>query len=380
MKAHITFFQVDNGDMTLIELESGRTILVDTNIRAAADDPDDGTPDVAEKLRDKLKRDDHGRLYVDAFLLSHPDKDHCTGLERHFHLGAPSDWSKNADKIFIREVWSSPIVFRRASREHVLCGDAKAFTAEARRRVRRFREIGASVSEGDRILILGEDEDGKTDDLTSILVRTNELFSKVDGYQDSSLSVRLLAPLPKCADESEEEALAKNRSSTILHFTIAADGNLAACRYLTGGDAEVGIWERLWREHSSCASWLQYDLLLSPHHVSWHSLSYDSWGELREKAKVSAEARNALAQARAGAVIVGSSKSIADDDIDPPCIRAKREYQDIASGKGGSFKCVADYPDSLEFEIVKEGPMVKTRNKAAGIITGGIGSQPYAHG
>ena len=43
MTAVITFFSVGNGDMTLIELESGKTILIDVNIRAAADDPDDST-------------------------------------------------------------------------------------------------------------------------------------------------------------------------------------------------------------------------------------------------------------------------------------------------------------------------------------------------
>ena len=36
MAANITFFPVDNGDMTLITLESGRTILVDVNIRLRA--------------------------------------------------------------------------------------------------------------------------------------------------------------------------------------------------------------------------------------------------------------------------------------------------------------------------------------------------------
>ena len=35
MTATITFFPVDNGDMTLIELESGRKILMDVNIRVA---------------------------------------------------------------------------------------------------------------------------------------------------------------------------------------------------------------------------------------------------------------------------------------------------------------------------------------------------------
>ena len=97
MPAKITFFPVDNGDMTLLQLESGRTILIDVNIRAAADDPDDDTPDVAKMLRGRLKPDDEGRLFVDAFLLSHPDQDHCVGLRKHFHLGPPATWSKTAD-------------------------------------------------------------------------------------------------------------------------------------------------------------------------------------------------------------------------------------------------------------------------------------------
>ena len=50
----IRFFPVGNGDMTLVVFESGRKLLIDMNIRTAADDPDDDTPDVAEELRGYL--------------------------------------------------------------------------------------------------------------------------------------------------------------------------------------------------------------------------------------------------------------------------------------------------------------------------------------
>src|SRR6266496_214590 len=238
MAATISFFPVGNGDMTLIKLESGRTILIDIKICGAADDPDDSTPDVANMLRDRLQRDASGRLYVDTFLLSHPDEDHCAGLVSHFHLGPPGDWSKSDDKIFIREIWSSPIVFRRASKVMSLCDDAKAFTAEARRRVQRFRESRGAVSDGDRILILGEDENGKTDDLYAVLVKVDDTFSRINGQQDATVSIRLLAPSGK-RDEDEEEHRAKNRSSTILQISLVGGGIADKCRFLTGGDAEV---------------------------------------------------------------------------------------------------------------------------------------------
>ena len=68
MVAKVTFFPIGNGDMTLVEFESGRKVLIDMNIRAAADDPDDDTLDVAKELRDRLTRDAKGRLYLDALL------------------------------------------------------------------------------------------------------------------------------------------------------------------------------------------------------------------------------------------------------------------------------------------------------------------------
>lgn len=353
----ILFFPVGNGDMTLIRLESGHTILIDVKIRASADDPNDTAPDVAKQLRRRLSRDDMGRLFVDAFLLSHPDQDHCTGLEKHFHLGAPETWSESANKILIRELWSSPMVFRRASRRLVLCDDAKAFHREARRRVECWRLHGGDPAPGNRVLILGEDEHGKTDDLTSILVKVGESFSRVNG-EESSMHARLLAPFPPSKDEHEEELHTKNNSSTILNFMFRAGANLDACRFLTAGDAEVVIWERLWGRYGRHSDWLWYDLLLSPHHCSWHSLSHDSWSEEGENAMVSKDARNALSQARNGAVIVASSKAIKDDGSDPPCIRAKREYKSILKAVKGSFVCVGEpenSPDIVEFEITRGG-------------------------
>lgn len=386
MTAQLSFFPVGNGDMTLVQTEGGNRMLIDMNIRSAADDPDDDTPDVAAKLRDKLVRDAAGRLYVDVLLLSHPDEDHCRGLRRHFHLGPPDEWSKSADKIVIREIWSSPMVFRRASRRHVLCEDARAFNAEARRRVRVFRDTPWNVGDGDRILILGEDEDGKTDDLKAILVRVDHQFSRVNGQHDHSMTALLLAPLPT-DDGDDEEVLSKNNSSTILRFSLSGAGIADKCRFLTGGDAEVAIWEKLWQRHSRRADWLSYDILLSPHHCSWHSLSYDSWSEMREDAEVSEDARSALSQTRSGAPIVASSNPIEDDDNDPPCIRAKREYEAIASDSAGTFECVgerpsAKSPDLMEFEVGAHGLRLTSALMTAPAVfaPGTIGQQPHLHG
>jgi hypothetical protein len=160
-------------------------------------------------------------------------------------------------------------------------------------------------------------------------------------------------------------------------------GGTTAARYMFGGDAEVAIWERVWDYNEKQSDRLAYDVLIAPHHCSWHSLSEDSWSELGEKVKVSPKARKALGQARSGALILASSKKITDGDSDPPCVRAKREYEDILSPKKGEFRCIADGSgdDPLVIEVLAAGPKIKRAAFAATVATGtGIGSQPFAHG
>ena len=55
---------------------------------------------------------------------------------------------------------------------------------------------------------------------------------------------------------------------------------------------------------------------------------------------------------------MASSKAIKDDDSDPPCIRAKWEYEAIIGRVNGSFKCVGEpesNPGIVEFEITRVG-------------------------
>ena len=384
MPVETSHFKVANGDMSLMKTNSGRFILIDINIGTSADDENEDAPNVGAQLRDALDRDGDGRLFVDAFMLTHPDMDHCSGLENHFHLGKIEDWSAEDDKIVIREMWSSPIVFKRASSSNKLCADAKAWATEARRRVEMFRQ-DEDIEDGSRILILSEDADGKTDDLTDILIKTGETISVICGETDDSFKAILLAPLSITDDEDEEELLSKNNSSVITQFTLAIDGTENAAQYLYGGDAEVVIWEKIWAEYSATPEVLAYDVLIAPHHCSWRSLSHDSWSKKGKDAVVSDDARSALSQANGGAIILASSKSVVDDDNDPPCIRAKDEYEDILSAANinGEFRCLQDENGDkpVQMEITKDGPKVVALKVAAVISSSSaLGVEAHAHG
>lgn len=369
----IYFFPVGNGDMTLIKLRSGRTVLIDINIRQVTGD--DPPPDVAKELKELLPKDDEGRPYVHAFLLSHPDQDHCRGVQEHFYLGDPAARSDDEKRIFICELWSSPRTFRRHSKNHTLCTDAKAFAAEGRRRVKEYR--AGKSDDGNRIKLMGHDIDGKTDDISGIVVEVGSEFSGIAGTNDVDFKAKLLGPWKP--EEGEDDAFTKNNNSVVLLLHLGAAGKADACRFLTGGDAEVSVWEKLW---SRTKDDLEYDLLQAPHHCSWHSLSGESWSKSK-KPKVSADAKAALSQTRSGAYVVASSKKIEDDDNDPPCIGAKCEYEKIVSEVSGKFVCIGDTPGlklARVFEVTSGGLVLRALRSPATASSGAVGATPLHHG
>lgn len=399
MTASITYFPVDNGDMTLVQLADpdSTSILVDVKIRKAAENPDDKARDVAKDLRDLLKKDKDGRPYVDAFLNSHPDDDHILGFEKQFYAGPLSEYPDDDKpyserRIVVRELWCSLIVYRRASKTHKLDKDAKAFNKEARRRIDVCREKGCKgIPEGDRVLVFGEDDESKG--LDGILVKVDAKFTKVNAKDISSyFTGTVLGPL-SAKDEAEDELLGKNNSSVMLNMSISADSKSpGACRFLTGGDAEVEVWQRLWAKHQKNLDVLRYDILLAPHHCSWRSMSNESWGDARKqgrKASVNEHALNALSQALEGAYIVASSKEIKNDDDDPPCWGAKLEYEKIINDKcvKGSFFCTAEHPNKtspapLTFNITADGPveLIKKGSDAKNAGVSQAARTPHPHG
>lgn len=399
MAGKVTFFPVDNGDMTLITLDDSRrtTILIDVNIRQKADDDNDDTYDVASELRKRLKKDENDRPYVDAFVLSHPDQDHCRGADKHLHLGKLSDYKDDASddekKIVVNELWSSPIVFRRSSKQNTLCGDAEAVSKEARRRVQAFKDSDAvsiaGMSAGERIRIIGEDIDGKTDDILQIVTKVDQSFTVVNGLDEGFFETTVLGPLPAGDTEGDDDTLGKNRSSIVMQYQLyskfSANTGQGQCYFLTGGDAAVEVWDRLAERHKNDDT-LVYDLLLAPHHCSWRSLSHDSWSDKGEDAKVSSQAYEALSKYRGNARIVSSSKAIKKDDDNPPHERAKREYVKMVDDS--HFFCTGEYPnkeapEAMDFVITSNGfepPRKKSSSVTGSAAVIGATSTRVPHG
>lgn len=399
MSGTIDFFRVGNADMTLITLSTGYKVLIDCYL---VEESTDLVIATVEDLYARLSEDGNGRPYVDAFLESHPDDDHCHGAETYLHLKPLADYvdepKGNArKKIVVREMWSSPLVYRRRSKDHNLTNDAAAINTEAKRRVEAFRgklakdkEVNLSdMSDGDRIRIIGEDykKDGvdRLEGLDAIRVNTDDSFVISNSYGSPVLTVNVLAPLP-VMNEEDEAVLTKNNSSVIIRLGFHFSGSATPSWYaMYGGDAAVEIWRRLYKRHKAdLAGTLGHHLLLAPHHCSWGVLS----GEKASKdAKVDPEARKALAQTDDGYVVT-SCKKIVNDDDNPPAHRAKVEYIDILDDADDRFYCTGvkgsgEDDVRLTFEITVAGPQPPSRKSTGSTAAGAsaaLTSVPRPHG
>ena len=99
MKHSIKFYPVGNGDCSLITIGGANTkMMFDCNFRQKAEDDNDKMYDVLGDLLDnELTTKKCGLPFLDAFLLTHPDQDHCRSFADKFYLGDP-DSIKQADK------------------------------------------------------------------------------------------------------------------------------------------------------------------------------------------------------------------------------------------------------------------------------------------
>jgi hypothetical protein len=255
-----------------------------------------------------------------------------------------------------------------------------------KRRIELYKSKNTIQQEGDRVIIIGEDPDGRTNGLEAIKYNIGNSFSKINERDlNSTIKGIILSPIDRQDSEDDEVFFDHNRQSVVIQFTISERDfyNRYDNKILMSADAECHVWEKLWKKYMHTQE-LEYDILYIPHHCSWHSLSYDSQSN-DDDPQICKDAKKALSKKKAGAFAISQSKIISDKTDDPPSVEAKKEYQDIVGGD--RFICTNEHPSTkepepLEFVLTSSGPQKKSIKQKSKLFTASFQStrESYPHG
>lgn len=348
MKHSIKFYPVGNGDCSLVSIGGANLkMMFDCNFRQQAENDDEEMYDVLSDLIDNELSTKCGLPFLDAFLLTHPDQDHCRGFADKFYLGDPDtikDSDKEAKKILIGELWYSPRVFEEYTSD--LTDDAKAFKKEAKRRMDLYKtDKNKADQHGNRIRIIGWTDAKDLEGLDERITVPGNLVNEVNGKECKQFEMFIHAPFKDDIENAD-----RNETSIVSQLRFKTD-NGEITRVFLAGDAEWHVWENIMNKTGD-DDYLHWDLLEAPHHCSYTFFADDRKDEPNQASI------DFLDKRESGAFVVASSKVIKQNSDNPPCQKAKNRYVEKVGDSNffctsGTSEKEADKP--IVFEIDNDG-------------------------
>lgn len=330
----VVFWPVGTGDSSTVVVSDEVLVQVDLNDRDKADDDETPEVPVVDLLVEALPKGVDGRPFLAAFVLTHADKDHCSGFE------------DLLDKATIGELWATPRMWREYLDDPDapdLCEDAKAFHEEVKRRVEAVKKAvadGTEIALGDRVLVVGYDTDehehGYHDLPAEYLLKPGQSIIKINGVDHAGrFEAFIHAPF------KDDCAAARNDTSLSMQVTLTEDGGKDGKVLLFGDLAYETIMKIFnYSEEHGREQYLEWNLLLAPHHCS-KKVMY-----VREDGKdvLKTDILEAFEQhARDGSAVVASSGEIPTSDVanaNPPHRMAADRYKEYAN----RFICTMEWP------------------------------------
>ena len=334
----IVFWPVGCGDSTTICVDKDTIIQLDLNHLEKSDEEYDPHVQIIDELVKILpKKDD--KPFLSAFILTHPDQDHCRGFK------------ELLSQVTIGEIWHTPRIYRENNID--FCEDAKAFRKEAWRRAKIMIEKNGSVSSGDRIRLVGYDDLLKEE--------------KYEGFPRSAFSipgeaVTLLNGVD-CAEKfktfiqapfKDDSAGERNETSLALQVTVIKDS--VDGKTLLLGDLSYPTLRRIFFDYP--IENVAWDLFLAPHHCS-KSVMYQKNDKGEDELKQDILDKIKKAAGKIGYIISSSdpiplSNKHGDN---PPHAKAKKRYEEIVPN---DFICTMGHPNEknpepLIFEVSGNG-------------------------
>lgn len=317
------FWPVGTGDSTTLVVDDETVVQVDLHDMAKADDDETPEVPVVDYLVECLPMRD-GKPYLAVFALTHADKDHCLGFE------------DLLSKVTIGELWATPRLWHEFDEDGApdLCSDARAFQREADRRVNAIRTAiaaGGTPGSGDRIIVIGHDEEHQKYTYGDLPAQyksgPGHSITAIDG-QERAGQFEAFIHAPFASDAAAE----RNETSLAMQVTLLDESGVDGKLLLFGDLAHDTIMKIFsFSEDKDRPQYLEWDLLLAPHHCSkkvMYLRSLDGEEVLEQDVLTKFEDHR-----RAGAVVIASSHQVPAEDTDganPPHRMAADRYMEIA--------------------------------------------------
>ena len=256
------FWPVGTGDSSTVVVNESALIQVDLHDLAKADDDDTHEVPVVDLLVEALPRGTDGRPYLAVFVLTHADKDHCSGFE------------ELLDQVTIGELWATP----RLWREYADAGRAGAVQGR-HRRSRKSRSAGSRRRR--RPWPAARSRPAATASWWSATTPTTTSTPTPSCLTGSSPRRATASPRSTAwtsrgrfeafihAPFKDDCAEARNETSLSMQVTLTEDGGQDGKLLLFGDLAHDTIMKIFnYSEDQERERYLAWDLLLAPHHCS----------------------------------------------------------------------------------------------------------------
>lgn len=375
----IKYYPVCNGDQSLITLADKTTILVDCNIREGAKgDDNENLYDVHADLLKSIEKDSNGVPFVDVFILTHGDQDHCRGFAKNFYQGDPSKYSE-ADKknnlIRVDAMWFSPMIAEEFTND-----DEDAYQVEAERRLKLHQNNDSKKDDaGNRIRIIGYDGNKKYEDLDDMRSIPGDVVTRFNDKEQDTFSIFIHSPFKEQLTSAE-----KDKNSTSIVFQARFKEKKTDTKFITlamfGGDSDHYAWDRILSKtkksgKDSSESALEWDIFLSPHHCSWSFFNDRPQADNPDPKQTSLDVLDY--KRGTSPKIIASCKKIVAAKPNPPHDAAKKQYVKKVGDSNflntTTYNIVDDTPQPIIFEVTTQGPTKPKAQEGSAKVAGAAG-------
>jgi hypothetical protein len=357
----MTFYPLGNADCCRIDLECGKTVLIDFAATRDPQDDDDPRCDLPELLRANLESRKQNHYDVVAF--THLDRDHFCGSTEFFYLEHARKY-QDESRIRINTMWvPAALITEKAPDDD----EARILQSEARYRFKEGKGIRV-FSRPERLRTWCTENGLELEARLALITDAGQLAPEFSLALDNA---EFFVHSPFALRQDENTLEDRNQDSLVFQVTFAIANVQTRALLLADSTHEVLTDIVSITRSKNNDKRLEWDIAKLPHHCSYLSLGPDKGNDRTQP--VDQVAWLFGEKGAPGAIGISTSKPIPasgskeDEDPQPPHRQAASYYKGVACDRNGQFIVTMEHPNTKTPEpvVIEIGGSKATLKKPA---------------